>query len=85
MKFIPRHRPSARPALTNSAQRYCLRNLKTMKVVHVYSENFLAQLIAEGKVTDESHDVCIATSAEGGYSFSRAEKQREKEEMEEVH
>ena len=72
--MIKRHKPSQRPALTRNYHRYCVRNLNTMKVFHVYSENHIAQMIANGQISDETHDVCIAVSADFGYSGSRKSK-----------
>ena len=83
-KFLPRHKPSMRPALPRSWNVYWVRNLQTGKQFRVYSEQQLSNMIANQEINDETHDVCIGVSAELGYSASRALKLKEQQEDLEV-
>ena len=74
-KFRPRFPVSQRPVMTRGYHVYIVRNLQTLKSFKVYSENHLAQMIANEQINDDTHDICLGVSADFGYSYSRSEKE----------
>lgn len=79
IEYIPTYKISQRPPLTKAYYKYSVRDLRTMKVFHMYDDAMVDRAFAEGEISDATHDICLCVSAQFGYSYSQIEKAKAKE------